>query len=368
MATTFALVGARVFDGRQLTGPATVVVENGLIGHDAAGAERIDVHGAVLLPGLIDAHVHVHGRESLDALARHGVTTGLDMAAWPPELPASLRGTAGTADLQSAGIPAIGPDGPHARMIVTTPEAVVTDAAKAGRWVADRIAEGSEYIKIVMEAPGEGGLTAEVAAALVEAAHARGRLVVAHAASAGAYTMAVDCGADRVTHCPIGAPADPADVARLRDGGRVAIPTLTMMRGVARFAGRPEGFAGSMATVAALHAAGVPILAGTDANDAPAAPFQVRHGQSLHEELRLLVQAGLSPVEALRSATCLPARHFSLADRGVIAPGKRADLLLIDGDPLADIAATGGILRVWCAGIEHETAPPLSEPETVTGG
>ncbi|MFC4120422.1 amidohydrolase family protein [Nonomuraea zeae] len=356
MPTTFALVGARVFDGRQLTEPATVVVEDGLIGQDATGAERIDVHGAVLLPGLIDAHVHVHGRESLDALARHGVTTGLDMAAWPPELPASLRGAKGTADLQSAGIPAIGPDGLHARMIVTTPEAVLTDAADAGRWVADRVAEGSEYIKIVMEAPGEGGLAADVAEAVVEAAHARGRQVVAHAASAGAYTMAVDCGADLLTHCPIGAPADPADVARIRDEGRAVIPTLVMMRGVARFTGNPEGFEGSLATVRALHAAGVPILAGTDANDEPGAPFQVPHGLSLHEELRLLVEAGLSPAAALRSATSLPARHFSLTDRGVIAPGKRADLVLVGGDPLADITATGNILRVWCAGVEHEVA------------
>ncbi|GAA5076851.1 imidazolonepropionase-like amidohydrolase [Thermocatellispora tengchongensis] len=356
MATAFALVNVRVFDGRHLTEPTTVEVENGLITRDAPGAERIDAHGAVLLPGLIDAHVHLHGPESLDALARYGVTTALDMAAWPPELPASLRGAKGTTDIMSAGIPAIGPAGPHARMAAMTPLAVVTDAGEAEQWVADRIAEGSEYIKIVMEAPGGGGLEAGVAKALVEAAHARGKQVVAHASSAGAYTMAVDSGADFITHCPIGPPADPADVERIRAEGRVTIPTLIMMEGVARSVGHPEGFAGSMATVSALHAAGVPILAGTDANDEPGAPFPVRHGRSMHEELRLLVEAGLSPAEALRSATSLPARHFSLTDRGVIAPGKRADLLLIDGDPLADITATERVLRVWCAGIEHETA------------
>ncbi|WP_326643644.1 amidohydrolase family protein [Nonomuraea fuscirosea] len=367
----FALVNARVFDGWRLTEPTTVVVENGLIASGAARGERIDARGAVLLPGLIDGHVHVRDARSRDALARHGVTTGLDMASWPPELIPSLRGATGTADLRSAGLPAIGPDGLHARMLVKDPEAVVTDARQAEGWVADRIAEGADYVKIVMEEPGGGGPEADVAKAIVDAAHARGRRVVAHAASAGAYTMALDSGADVITHCPIGAPADPADVTRMRTEERVAVPTLVMMKAVARFigaggaggagaargvgaaGGASDGFAGSMATVAALHAAGVPVLAGTDANAEPGAPFQVEHGVSLHQELRLLVEAGLSPAEALRAATSLPARHFSLADRGSVEPGRRADLLLVDGDPLADIAATGYVLRVWCAGVEH---------------
>ncbi|MEV5414509.1 amidohydrolase family protein [Thermopolyspora sp. NPDC052614] len=357
MTDKFALVNVRVFDGWRLTDPTLVVVENGLIGQDPAGAERVDVHGAVLLPGLIDAHVHVDDAESLHALARHGVTTGLDMAVWPRETPAALRALTGTADLRSAGLPAIGPGGNHARMLGLPPEAIVTEPDRADQWVADRVAEGSDYIKIVLEAPGEGGPEADVARAVVEAAHARNRQVVAHATSAGAYAMALDAGADHITHCPIGAPADPADVTRMLDQGRTATPTLVMMREIAGFTGRPDGFAGSMATVTRLHAACVPILAGTDAHVQPGLPFQVRHGLSLHEELRLLVEAGLSPAEALRSATVLPAHHFALHDRGVIAPGKRADLVLLDGDPLADIGATAAVLRVWCAGIEHETAP-----------
>ncbi|GAA1693011.1 amidohydrolase family protein [Nonomuraea maheshkhaliensis] len=349
----FALVNARVFDGWRLTEPATVVVENGLIASGAARGERIDARGAVLLPGLIDGHVHVRSARARDALARHGVTTGLDMASWPPELSASLRGAPGTADLRSAGLPAIGPEGPHARLLVKEPEAVVTDAREAEGWVAARIAEGADYVKIVMEAPGGGGVEAGVAKAIVDAAHARGRRVVAHAASAGAYTMAVDSGADVITHCPRGAAADPADVTRMRAEGRVSVPTLVMMRGLARFFGAPGDFAGCAATVAALHAAGVPVLAGTDANDEPGVPFQAEHGASLHQELRLLVEAGLSPAEALRAATSLPARHFSLGDRGSVEPGRRADLVLIDGDPLAAITATAHVLRVWCAGVEH---------------
>ena len=100
----------------------------------------------------------------------------------------------------------------------------------------------------------------------------------------------------------------------------------------------------------------MPILAGTDANAGPGIPFSPRHGESLHEELELLIEAGLSTVEALRAATVLPAQYFGLHDRGVIEPGRRADLVLIDGDPIADIRATRQIRRVWCAGVEHRVA------------
>ena len=105
---------------------------------------------------------------------------------------------------------------------------------------------------------------------------------------------------------------------------------------VARLAGvAPVSYDAARETVGRWHRAGVTILAGTDANQAASAPASPPYGTSLHHELRLLVDAGLSAFEALRSATALAAQQFGLADRGVIAPGKRADLVLIDGDPLA---------------------------------
>ncbi|MEX2970547.1 amidohydrolase family protein [Streptomyces sp. C184] len=348
-----ALTNVRVFDGQRLTDPTTIVIDGGTIGTDAAGAQTFDAGGAVLLPGLIDAHVHLHGPDFLDQLAAWGVTTGLDMANSPEQL-ASLRDVPGTTSIRSAGTPVIGPGGPHSRFLAE--DAVIRDAAHADRYVADRIAAGSDYLKIILEAPGEGGPEAAMATALVAAAHARGILVIAHASSHGAFTMALEAGADIVTHIPLGTPLDPAAVARMRSEGRLSVPTLTMMEGVATARGGEKAFAGSMASVAALHRAGVPVLAGTDANTQPGVPSQVPHGTSLHRELELLVTAGLTPAEALRAATSLPARHFGLTDRGAIAPGLRADLVLVDGDPLADIRATRAISRVWCGGIEHPVA------------
>jgi hypothetical protein len=98
--------------------------------------------------------------------------------------------------------------------------------------------------------------------------------------------------------------------------------------------------------VRALHAAGISVLAGTDAGNPGTA-----HGASLHGELALLVRAGLSPEQALRAATAAPAEAFGLGDRGRIAVGQRADLVLVDGDPLADISATRNIVRIWKNGV-----------------
>jgi imidazolonepropionase-like amidohydrolase len=349
-----ALRDVRVFDGQGLTEPRTVVIDGAVIGADATGAEVVDAAGGVLLPGLIDAHIHPEGREALAALATHGVTTGLTMATWPAELVASLRDVPGLTDIRSAGLPAIGPGGLHARMPGLAERAVVLDPALARQFVADRVAEGIDYLKIMLEAPGDGGLPADVAVALVAAAREHGLTVVAHAGSQGAYTMALDVGVDVITHLPLGAPLADGDVARIVDGGHVVIPTLEMMRGLAGPLGLPPGaYDVSARGVGVLHAAGVPILAGTDANVTPGVPYQPAFGSSLHDELARLVEAGLSTAAALRAATSLPAKHFGLSDRGAVEPGLRADLVLVDGDPLADISATRAIRRVWLAGVER---------------
>jgi cytosine/adenosine deaminase-related metal-dependent hydrolase len=102
-----------------------------------------------------------------------------------------------------------------------------------------------------------------------------------------------------------------------------------------------------LALVGAMHRAGVGILAGTDASDEP----WVYPGASLHDELALLVEAGLSPLDALRAATLGPARYLGAADTlGRVAPGCAADLVLLDGDPLADIRNTARIRAVVLRG------------------
>jgi imidazolonepropionase-like amidohydrolase len=350
----FAVTNVRVFDGGRLV-PGVVVVEGATIVSDPTGAHVIDGHGGVLLPGLIDAHVHLDGPGRLAALASHGVTTALDMASVPEET-AALRGLAGQTAIRSAGIPAIAPGSLHSHLPGVGARGLVAAPAEAERFVADRVADGADYIKIVIGSP-FGDHDQATIDALVAAAHAHGKMVVAHASSVAAVAKAQAAGADILTHVPLDQTLDPAAAAAATAAGQVVIPTLTMMASiVANIAPPGADYANARASVAVLHEAGVPILAGTDANETAGIPAGVPHGESLHRELELLVEAGLSTLEALLAATALPARHFGLTDRGAIAPGLRADLILIEDDPLRDIRATRAISRIWCGGVAHEPA------------
>ena len=348
-----ALTNVRVFDGEQLLPPGTVVIEAGRIVTDPAGARIIDGAGGVLLPGFIDAHVHLHSLHTLGQLCGFGVTTALDMGCAPPELVDSLRGLAGLTDIRSAGTPAIAPGSPHSRLPVVGQRGLVTGADQAARFVAERAAEGSDYIKIIVGPPGPSHDQATLDA-LAAAARQHRKLTVAHAASRAAVEMAQRAQVDVLTHVPLDRALDRAAAARMVTDGRILIPTLAMMEGIVEQSAPPGAdYDAARSSVTALYQAGVPILAGTDANAVPGVPAAISHGDSLHHELELLVRAGLTNLDALRAATWLPARHFGLTDRGVIEPGRRADLVLIDEDPLLDIRATRSIRRIWCGGVEH---------------
>jgi imidazolonepropionase-like amidohydrolase len=344
-----ALTNVRVFDGERLLEPATVVIDGDRIGRDPAGAATVDGDGRVLLPGLIDCHIHLTDDATLSALARNGVTTGLDMGTWPPELVASLRGRPGVTDIRSSGTGATHPASMHAKRMGRA-QGLVADPDEARAYVSERVAEGADYIKIIVDPPGFDEATVR---ALVDAAHANRLRAIAHAANSGAVLLAQAAGVDVLTHAPIDRPLSDDEARATAAGGQVIVPTLTMMEAIVeRLAGvAPVSYDAARATVGQWHRAGVTILAGTDANQAASAPASPPYGSSLHRELGLLVDAGLSAVEALRSATVLAARYFGLADRGVIAPGRRADLVLIDGDPVQDIGAVSRVAAVWCAGV-----------------
>jgi imidazolonepropionase-like amidohydrolase len=344
-----ALRGVRVFRDGHFGEPEDIVIDGSVIGTDDTNAVDIAT-GGYLIPGLIDCHVHIVDAGTLATLARNGVTTALDMGN-PMALLAPLRGQPGIADLRAAGVVSTSPESAHAKRMHSEPIVLVASAAEADAWVAARVDEGADYIKVVIDLPGFDQQTVN---ALVAAAHARGRKVVAHASRSDAVAMAQAAGVDILTHAPLDRAISEEQAAQLVAAGSIIVPTLTMMEGLVeglKRAGIPGPvYEPARASVAAAHAAGLPVLAGTDANVAPGAPSSPPFGQSIHHELELLVDAGLSAAEALEAATSLPAEHFDLADRGVIRPGLRADLVLLDDDPLADISATRSIRSVWIAG------------------
>lgn len=361
MSESIAITNVKVFDGNALTEERTVVIEHGVIAAATTADTIIDGQHGTLLPGLIDAHVHLRNIAELEQGTQWGCTTMLDMGAQSMTVTDSLRHRPGLADIRGAGNVASAPTGIQITRMGYPAASAVTGPADASRFVAERVAEGADYIKIIVEDPqkmGAAALDGATIAAIVEAAHQAGRKAIAHVTTIAAFTLAAHAGVDILTHAPIDAEVDEKQASSLAARGTISVPTLTMMRAVARIAGRMPthgagaSYAYAQSTVTALHQAGVTILAGTDANQAPNSPAQVPHGAGLHDELALLVEAGLTPVEALRAATVLPAASFGFTDRGLIEAGRRADLLLIEGDPTQDIAATRAIRGVWVAGVQ----------------
>lgn len=353
---TFTIMNAAVFDGREtLRGRRDVRVDDGVVtlvtpaGATAAVGETIDATGGTVLPGLIDGHVHFSQPADFTSLLRGGVTSAADMATWPPERLAALRAESGGLAFRTSGAPLIGAAGPHSHMPGLT-DAVIDSPAAAQREVRSRAAQGVDYIKLVLEAEGRGGPDPVSARAAVVAAHAAGLPVIAHASAVGAINLAVEIGVDVITHAPIDGAVSADTIARIVQDDIIVIPTLIMMRTTTQRRSVPKLYENARIFVAALHAAGARIVAGSDANSAPGAPAAVAHQTGIQDELALLVDAGLSNVEALRTATTAAADLFGFGDRGTVRRGAVADLVLVDGDPAARIGDVGATRAVWLAG------------------
>ncbi|MFI5593114.1 amidohydrolase family protein [Amycolatopsis sp. NPDC051758] len=399
MATT-AITGARVFDGEKTLGVQTVVLDGRKIrrigGEVPDGAEVVDGRGATLLPGLIDAHVH-SSPGSLALALRFGVTTELEMQGLNTrENRAHITEDDTVADIRSSGF-AITPPGGHPSELM--PEGFrpagdlppvmplmpfSTTPAEAAAFVPQLLARGSDYIKFMVDdgsVEGHPGLPMLDQATLnagVAEAKKYGALTVAHTLTLDATRMAAEAGVDGLVHVFMDQPHTTEIVDLVAGAGMFVVPCVCLdasMMGITgsnladdpRVARRLDGkweetlrssynrypqgkLEDVLETVRALAAAGVDVLAGTDASMAETFFGGLAHGASLHHELQYLVAAGLTPAQALRAATATTARRFGLGDRGRIAEGLRADLLLVDGDPTVTIGDTLNTRAIWRRG------------------
>jgi imidazolonepropionase-like amidohydrolase len=389
---SFLIRDVRVFDGERVLDHRAVFVDKGKIvriddgsaGRTTSG-EIIDGHDRTLLPGLFDCHIHV-AQDVIGALRQSlvlGITTELDMFNGGDRLQRikliESEDPSDLSDLRTAGVGATVPGG-HPTQMGGGPFPTISTPDQAQAFVDARIAEGSDYIKIVYDDLASLGprfrapmLNRETLTALIQAAHARGRLAVAHIGTESQARDAIAAGVDGLAHMFTGSSAA-TDFGRFAAAHHIfVIPTLSILYSVcgkgnaAALLGdsrlklylrapwqqqlesswpfEPESCEATRQGLRELIAAHVPILAGTDA-PAPGTAY----GASLHGELALLVSAGMTPLQALVGATSAPARAFHLADRGLIRPGLRADLVLVEGNPTTDILATRSIVSVWKRG------------------
>jgi imidazolonepropionase-like amidohydrolase len=392
MAQSLLVRDVRVFDGERVTEHRSVLVRDGKIDRIAGanlrvrGMEVVDGRGRTLLPGLFDAHLHVPPKPEamLHQLAVFGVTTALDMFGGGEKLAAEKRIEAedppDMSDLRAAGTGAVGP-GSMLSMMQQKKLPDISGSEQAAAWVDARVAEGSDFIKVVYDEREGGPMDQTTLAAIVQAAHARGKLVVVHILEERKAREAIAAGADGLAHLFAGDSVG-SDFGRMAAEHHIfVIPTLITLYGLC---GKPQGASvladphlatlvpadqrevsgkpaalGGRASCAAIGGTlrqlaenQVPILAGTDTSLNIGRMFGVvAFGATLQVELKLLVDEGLTPLQTLVAATSAPARAFRFTDRGWIRPGMRADLLLVEGDPAHDILATRNIVAVWKRGV-----------------
>ena len=249
---------------------------------------------------------------------------------------------------------------------------------------------GSDYIKFMVDdgtVEGHPGLPMLDQATLnagVAEAHRLGLMTVAHALTLDATQMSLDAGVDGLAHLFMDRPHTPRIIEAIAQSGAFVVACVVLdasMMGItgapladdprvasklspewdatlrSSFNHYPQGrLADVLATVRALDEAGVDLLVGSDVSQPLPFLGGLAHGASVHQELQYFVDAGVSPTKALGAATAVTARRFGLSDRGTIAAGKRADLLLVDGDPTTTISDTLNIRAVWRRGTRLPTA------------
>ncbi|KAG8411767.1 hypothetical protein J3459_016271 [Metarhizium acridum] len=334
---TIMIRNVGVFDGGSIQHYPTFCFAGNpgdILGHEPDPDIVIDGTDCTLIPGLIDSKIDAGVTPEILPTCS-GVA-----AADEPGLPSFLA-TGSAIIARNTSLPTISNYGSME---------VVTTTDEAERVVEAKIASSrADFIKVIVDQP---GLNASLLSALVRATHSHGKLAIAHAAQSSSYTLAVDAGFDVLSPVPIDGDIESDVVAKIVERGIGIIPTLRFLKqGMPLWKIHDSDYdlSFAFAAVRRLYNAGAIICAGTSANTSRL--ITVPFGQGLHEELQLLTAAGLSNLDAIRAATCQPTTLFGLRDRGFVRTGHRADLILVEGNPLDDIRFYSRIRRVWIRGV-----------------
>ena len=382
-----AIVGATLIDGRggPVVTDAVVLIRGeriAAVGKRGSvsipqGAETVDGHGLSLLPGLIDAHFHIDGDDPLPALfLSHGVTSLRDPGQW-------IEAYDGARKL-SAPIPRLFLCGPH---LDSPPPAypadsyIVRDPEETRMAVNRFVDDGASAIKVYFRLP------LSLIRVAVETSHARGVPVTAHLEIVDAGD-AIRAGVDGIEHATsfgtallplrdaekyrqavladnsarregryqvwnaidLNSPRAKALLKLIVDRGTFVSPTLAVFE---RQKGDKDttdmhvhGFKQMENFVRLVHSAGAKVVVGSH-SDVPHA----KRGWAYQRELELLVESGMTPMQAIVAGTAENARFFRIADRlGTIEVGKLADLLMVEGDPTKNISDMRRVKRVMLNG------------------
>lgn len=384
-----AITNVRLFDGETVVDDATVVTSCTTIRVVARRSEAIELlsdtfiidgEGKTLLPGLIDTHTHTWSVPMLERPLDFGVTTVMGMGSTNPTFASTMRsereiGAArDRADLYAAVLWVTAP-GSHGTQWAEVP--TLQEPEDAAAFVAARLNDGADYIKLIydnfkMFDADIPTLKKETMEAVVKAAHAQGVIAVVHSRDVEAWSDVVNAGVDGIVHLPVDEVPDVELIQQIKDEGIWVSGNLSLTRPLGealiddpsigpmltesekenllnfRANHRAGGDQVALDTARALHAKGVTFLPGSDAPNGG-----TTFGATMHRDLEEMVEIGFTPIEALKAATSDAAEAFRLSDRGRVAVGLQADLLLVKGAPDMNIKDTRNIVAVIKGGKVH---------------
>jgi imidazolonepropionase-like amidohydrolase len=379
-----AFTGARVIDGtgKPPIEKATILVHDGKIAavgtsvRIPAGAQRVDLAGKTVIPGLINAHGHVSNLSQLGLYARYGVTTVFSLGGNNEiELRDRTRAEQQTASLA------------RSRLFIAGPIPTSRTAAEGRKAVDEIAAAKTDIVKIRLD--DNLGRTAkmppEAYAAIIDEAHKNGLRMAVHIVTLADAKAVLRLGADIIAHSVRDREIDAEFLSLMKKNGAYYCPTLMREVSVFAYGDKPafltdpfltrdgnqaeiakaqdpafqqamrndksaqwykEHLPVAMRNLKKAFNAGVPVAMGTDTG--PAYRFQ---GYFEHLELEQMVKSGLTPMQTLVSATSTAAAALKAADQlGSITPGKWADFLVLNANPLDNIANTRKLDSVWIAG------------------
>lgn len=382
-----------------IRGNQVVEIRDGFVSGSETGDRTVDLRDGFVLPGLIDSHVHLTSQQNPNGRLQQvtdsssdrtmagagyarrtlmaGFTTVADLGA-ANEAIFALRDGIRRGDVPGPRIIASGSTvsihGGHGDangyrddvMHLLSPESVCSGPDDCMRAVRTQVRSGADIIKIMAT----GGVLSNTAAglgqqftdaelaAIVEVAHRMGRQVTAHAHGVDGINAFLRAGGDSIEH---GTYLDAESLRLLRREGTYLVPTLLAGDFVARIAASPDNFFTPAQTAKALeagpkmldmagraHDGGVRIAFGTDSGVSA-------HGDNA-QEFALLVRAGMTPLEAVQSATVVAAAHLRISgEAGRITPGMPADLIAVSGDPLSDVTVLERVRFVMKGGVVYRT-------------
>ena len=361
-----AIKNVRVFDGQDFGQPKTICIDGGWI-VDLQGCSNptvtVDGNGKYMIPGLIDSHLHLTDVQSLENFTSWGCTTAFHMNCENYTQCHINANQVGLAQFQWAGRSAVGNGSAHAKTDPTRPkDTLICPDTDVEQFVSYQFDNGSDYTKITAEVSGP---STEQQIEMVNTAHHKyNKQSVTHASAIMSYEQAVASNTDGIQHVPDDGILSNETSQKILDQGQFVTPTVNvfefayrdpiLLKHFAVQAGSNRTLSHAERNAKLLYQKGVRLIAGTDSVGAltkGGKTIEVPFGLTLHFELQNLVNiVGMSPAEALNAATREAAKWHRVPDRGSIEVQKRADLLMLNSNPLENITNTLDIDRIWAFG------------------